>query len=255
MSENTQVTIYKDVYNGLTDSLDRQMAALPKNFNKARFVQNCMTVIQEDGNLSKCEPRSLVRTLLKGAFLGLDFFNKECYAIPYGNKAQFQTDYTGETKLCKKYSVNPIKDIYAKLVREGDFFEEEIKEGQQYVNYRPKPFNNGAILGAFSVCLFKDGSMIYDTMSSEEIEDTRKNYSKMPNGQAWKNSTGEMYKKTVLRRLCKLIELDFETLEQKKIFEEAGDAKFEQEKEPATDVFDTTFTEEQDGQATIEGVE
>jgi recombination protein RecT len=97
--------------------------------------------------------------------------------------------------------------------------------------------------------------MIYDTMSSEEIEDTRKNYSKMPNGQAWKNSTGEMYKKTVLRRLCKLIELDFETLEQKKIFEEAGDAKFEQEKEPATDVFDTTFTEEQDGQATIEGVE
>lgn len=250
-----ELTVAKDVYTELTASLDRQVAALPKSFNKARFVQNCMTVIQEDGNLSRCDARSLVRTLLKGAFLGLDFFNKECYAIPYGNKAQFQTDYKGETKLCKKYAVNPIKDIYAKIVREGDRFEEEIRGGQQYINFKPQPFNNGKIIGAFAVCLFKDGSMIYDTMSSDDIEETRKNYSKMPNGQAWKNSTGEMYKKTVLRRLCKLIELDFETLEQKKIFEEAGDMKVEQEKVEAVDVFDTTYTEEPDGQATIEGVQ
>jgi recombination protein RecT len=249
-----ELAVATEVYTKLTESLEKQVAALPKNFNKARFVQNCMTVLQEDANLTKCEPRSLVRTLLKGAFLGLDFFNKECYAIPYGNKAQFQTDYTGETKLCKIYSVNPIKDIYAKIVRESDFFEEEIKAGQQYINYKPLPFNNGKILGAFAVCLFKDGSMIYDTMSSDEIEQTRKNYSKMPNGQAWKKSTGEMYKKTVLRRLCKLIELDFETLEQKKIFEEAGKVEFKNEKEPAVDIFDTTYTEESDGQATLEGV-
>jgi recombination protein RecT len=249
-----EVTIYKDIYNGLTDSLDKQAAALPKHFNKARFVQNCMTVVQEN-DFSKCDARSVVRTLLKGAFLGLDFFNKECYAIPYGNKVQFQTDYKGEIKLCKKYSINPIKDIYAKIVREGDYFEEEIRLGQQYINYKPLPFNNGAIIGAFAVCLFKDGSMIYDTMSTEEIEATRKNYSKMPNGQAWKNSTGEMYKKTVLRRLCKLIELDFETLEQKQIFEEAGDMEIKQEKVEAVDVFDTTLIEDEDGQAVIEGVQ
>jgi recombination protein RecT len=248
-----ELTIAKDVYTELTASLDKQTAALPKNFNKARFVQNCMTVIQEN-DFSKCESRSVVRTLLKGAFLGLDFFNKECYAIPYGNKAQFQTDYKGETKLCKKYSVNPVKDIYAKIVREGDLFEEEIREGQQYINFKPLPFNDGKILGVFAVCLFKDGSMIYDTMTAEEVEHTRKTFSKMPNGQAWRDSTGEMYKKTVLRRLCKLIELDFETLEQKKIFEEAGDMEVKPEKEAAVDAFDTTYTEETDGQQTIDGV-
>lgn len=248
-----ELTLAKDVYTELNSSLDKHVEALPKSFNKARFVQNCMTVIQEDSNLLKCDARSLVRTLLKGAFLGLDFFNKECYAIPYGNKVQFQTDYKGEVKLCKKYSINPIKDIYAKIVREGDFFEEEIREGQQYINFKPLPFNNGKIIGAFAVCLFKDGSMIYDTMSTEEIENTRKNYSKMPNGQAWSKSTGEMYKKTVLRRLCKLIELDFETLEQKKIFEEASDMEVRQEPEPATDVFDTSYVEVGE-QQTLEGV-
>ena len=71
-------------------------------------------------DFSKCEAPTVVRTLLKGAFLGLDFFNGECYAIPYGNQCQFQTDYKGEIKLCKRYSSNPIQDIYAKVVREGD---------------------------------------------------------------------------------------------------------------------------------------
>ena len=32
-----------------------------------------------------------------------------------------------------------------------------------------------------------------------------------------------MYKKTVLRRLCKLIELDFESIEQKQAFDDASD--------------------------------
>lgn len=235
MSEKNQLAV---VYKGLDESLDKQMAALPQGFNKQRFLQNCMTVLQEN-NFEKCEARTIVRTLMKGAFLGLDFFNKECYAIPYGGKVQFQTDYKGEIKLAKKYAINPIKDIYAKVVKQGDEFEELIQDGRQSINFRPLPFNDSQIIGAFAVVMFKDGSMLYDTMSMAEIESTRKNYSKMPNGQAWKNSPGEMYKKTVLRRLCKLIELDFESIEQTEAFEDGGDFEIKkQEKIEATDPFE-----------------
>lgn len=235
MSEKNQLTV---IYNSLDTTLDNQMSALPQGFNKPRFLQNCMTVIQEN-DFSKCDARTVVRTLMKGAYLGLDFFNKECYAIPYGGKVQFQTDYKGEIKLAKKYSINPIKDIYAKVVKQGDEFEEIIENGRQSINFKPLPFNDSQIVGAFAVCLFKDGSMMYDTMSASEIESTRKNYSKMPNGQAWKNSPGEMYKKTVLRRLCKLIELDFETIEQTEAFEDGGDFEIKkQEKIEARDPFE-----------------
>ena len=124
------------VHKGLDESLEKQVAALPEKFNKQRFLQNCMTVLQDgQADFSKCEAPTVVRTLLKGAFLGLDFFNGECYAIPYGNQCQFQTDYKGEIKLCKRYSSNPIQDIYAKVVREGDEFEEVIENGKQYVNF------------------------------------------------------------------------------------------------------------------------
>ncbi len=214
------------VHSNLQKLLDSKSEALPKGFNETRFLQNSMTVLQDTRNIEKVEPKSIARTMLKGAFLGLDFFNRECYAIPYGNNLQFQTDYKGEIKLAKKYSINPIKDIYAKLVREGDEFEEAIKEGRQIVNFKPKSFNNGNILGAFAVALFQDGSMIYETMSVDEIEHTRTKFSKMPNGQAWKDSRGEMYKKTVLRRLCKLIELDFDTIEQKQAFDEGAGVEF-----------------------------
>lgn len=235
---NNKELVLKRTHKDLITLLQSKEEALPKDFNQTRFLQNCMTVLQDTKNIENCNPTSVARTMLKGAFLGLDFFNKECYAIPYGNSLNFQTDYKGEIKLAKKYSINPIKDIYAKTVREGDLFEEEIKNGEQVINFKPKPFNNGTILGAFAVCLFKDGSMMYETMSKEEIEGVRKNYSKMPNSTAWKNSTGEMYKKTVLRRLCKLIELDFDSIEQQQAFEEGADTTFKKEEKPEKSVFD-----------------
>ena len=239
-----------EIHSGLNDSLDKQVAALPKNFNKQRFMQNCMTVLQDGtADFSKCDAKTVVRTLLKGAFLGLDFFNGECYAIPYGGNVQFQTDYKGEIKLAKRYASNPIQDIYAKVVRDGDKFEEIIENGRQTVTFHPKAFNDAEIIGAFAVCLYKDGGMIYDTMSVAEIEHTRQTFSKAANSKAWKESYGEMCKKTVLRRLCKLIDLNFDTAEQMQAFEDgsAFDVKeHKPEPEKAVDVLDVEVKEIED---------
>ncbi|MNH86351.1 recombination and repair protein RecT [compost metagenome] len=221
------------IHSNLEKLLDTKREAMPTNFNKTRFLQNCMTVLQDTKGIEQCDATSVARTMLKGAFLGLDFFNKECYAIVYGGSVQFQTDYKGEKKLAKKYSVRPVMDIYAKLVREGDDFREEVKDGQQTIQFVPKPFNDGQILGAFAVALFTDGGMVYEVMTTAEIEKTRKDYSKQANGQAWTKSPGEMYKKTVLRRLCKNIELDFDTIEQAQAFEESSDFDMNKEAKPA----------------------
>ncbi|HID0879899.1 TPA: recombinase RecT [Clostridium botulinum] len=68
--------------NNLNSLLKAKEKALPKGFNEDRFLQNCMTVLKDIKNIEKCNEVSVVRTMLKGVFLGLDFFNKECYAIP-----------------------------------------------------------------------------------------------------------------------------------------------------------------------------
>ena len=239
MGQMTVEQWYGTIKTGLTKKLTENKEALPAGFNQQRFILNCITVIQDmmkdnkkKEQLEKINPETIPVCLAKAAYLGLDFFNGECYAIPYGGNLTFQTDYKGEIKLCKRYSKNKIKDIFAKVVRQGDFFMVEVDGGKQNVQYRPKPFSNEQMIGAFAIVVFEDGSMMYDTMSSEDIENVRNTYSKMKDSQAWKSSTGEMYKKTVLRRLCKLIDLDFDNIEQQKAYEDGGDVVFNQQSLP-----------------------
>lgn len=212
------------IQDGISAELSENARAIPEGFNKQRFLLNCIAVTKDNlKSWQGVDPASIVATFVKGAYLGLDFFNGECYAIPYGSVVNFQTDYKGEIKLCKKYSKNPIKDIYAKNVRKGDFFEEKIEDWKQTITFKPVSFSDEPIIGTFAVVLFKDGSMMYDTMAVSEIENIRKAFSKAQNSKAWKDAPGEMYKKTVLRRICKLIDLDFDSYEQQKAFHDGGD--------------------------------
>lgn len=208
-----------DTFSGaLTLSLNNVEDALPQDFNKTRFVQNAVALLNDTPDLGKYGSKQIIAGLMKGAFLGLDFYSKEAYLVPYGNKLQYQTSYTGSTKLAKQYSIRPIRDIYAKIVREGDSFEEVVVNGEQSINFKPLPFNDGKIIGAFAVALFADGGMQYDVMSLKELENTR-SHSKAKNSPAWSQFTAEMYKKTVLKRLCKHIELDM-SAKQREIYDE-----------------------------------
>ena len=184
----------------------------------------------------------IIAGLTRGAFLGLDALNSECHLVPFGNKLNFMIDYRGAQKLVKKYSMRKVKDIYAKLVRQGDVFEEEIIHGVPTINFKPKPFNTGAIIGAFAVCLFEDGGMVYDAMNLQELEKTR-SASRSKNSPAWSNYTGEMYKKTVIHRLCKHIEIDFESPNQKQIFDDDMKIDVEKEKVDVPDIDDAIDVE------------
>jgi len=203
----------------LMERLDSVDDALPNGFNKARFVQNAISLLNDNPALQKYSKAQLITGLLKGAYLGLDAYNKECYLIPYGNQLQFQIDYRGAKKLAKKYSIRPIKDIGAKIVREGDRFEETLVGGQASFEFRPKPFNTGKIVGAFAYVLYEDGGMMVDQMSLEELENTRR-HSKAANSMAWKDFTSQMYLKTVLHRLCKHIEIEFDTPQQRQLYDD-----------------------------------
>lgn len=239
MAEKNEVQVtFSDM---LTDKLVTVEQALPKDFNQVRFVQNAMAVLNDPNNtsLQKCNKSSIMAGLLKGAYLGLDFANKECYLIAYGSNASFQTDYKGEIKFTKRYSIRPIQDIYAKIIREGDTFEEIIIDGKPSINFKPLPLNSGKIMGAFAVCLFKDGGLQYEVMTTDDIQNVRNNYSKAAQSKAWKNSFDEMAKKTVLRRLCKHIECDFESVEARQAWDEASDSNVVQQRktDEIVDVF------------------
>lgn len=248
--ENTfQLAIQKQ----LTETLIQKAAQLPQNFNQTKFVQNCLSALDSIDDIEEVEPGSVVKGLMKGAILGLDFMNKECYLIPYKNKdtgnkdVNFQTDYKGEKKLAKLYSVKPIEEITTELVRVGDFYEVEVKDNKKFVNWKPIRFNNEAIEGAFSIVLFTDKSSVSAEMSKKEMDEVRTNYSKAANSPAWKNRPGEMYKKTVLRLNLKNVAKVFENPEQLRTYEEASEFEFnkpDSKNLPAAPVVKNIYTEQ-----------
>jgi recombination protein RecT len=221
----------KAIKESLVPYIDDRQEALPTDLNKPRFIQNCMAVLDGVQDLEKYTSASIITTMTKGAFLGLDFFQGEAYAIPYGSALSFQTSYKGEVKLVKKYSIRAIKDVYAKVVKDGDEYLMEEYNGRQDLTFKPLAFNDGEIKGAFAIVTYVDGGIQIEEMSKKDIEDVRKKYSKQSAGKAWTNSYGEMCRKTVLRRLCKHINIDFANPEQQKAFEDGGSSEFNKKKE------------------------
>lgn len=220
-----------EVIQALELLLDSKHDALPSGFNKVRFVENSRAYLSEVSGLQSYNAEDVALVLFKGAVLGLDFLGRECHILTEGTVPQFQTDYKGEKKLTKKYSVRPVLDIYAKNVREGDDFREEINDGRPSIRFVPQPFNNSRIIGTFAVVLFADGGMLYETLTAEETEDIRKHYAKNPKSDTWDKSQGELYKRTALRRLCKHIELDFDA-DQSVAFESGSSFDFTKEPKP-----------------------
>ena len=167
--KKTQLTFSESLTNNLLEVKD----GLPKDFNVTRFVNNAVALLNENeqlGNFARQYGTNQIKQgLMKSAFLGLDAMNKEVYLIAYGSKLNFQIDYRGAKKLAKKYSIRPIKDIYAELVRQGDDFKTWDDDKGQHFEFKPMPFSDNAIIGAFAVVQYEDGGVVIDTMSIAEL--------------------------------------------------------------------------------------
>lgn len=237
-----------DLSTVLSTELEAQRNALPADFNIPRFVQNSISLLQNNDTLKEYAEKyggegvlQIKAGLVRGAYLGLDALNQEMYLVPYGKQLNFMPSYKGMVKLATKYATRPIKTIYAKCVRDGDEFEEIIVNGEPSINFKAKPFSDAQIIGVFAVCQYVDGGIVYEVMSKKDVEQCRKS-SKAKNSPAWNSFWSEMAKKTVLRRLCKSLSIDMDA-----VAREALDAGLEIE----TDVREQVKNEIEENQNSI----
>ena len=200
----------------LQAELESNKSALPQGFNISRFVQNSLALLNGNEALQKFNkqygPDQIRIGLVRAAYLGLDALHNECYLVPYGSVINFVTSYTGAIKMAKKYSTEPIKTIYAEVVKEGDQLNCWIEDGKKRFTFKKDPFSSNKVIGVIAVCVFSDDHIDYELMSYNDLETVRKQ-SKARNAMAWGTFTDEMYKKAAIRRLCKRITLDMDAKE------------------------------------------
>lgn len=177
---------------------------------------SCEKAIKDKGiSWDQVNKDGLASKLLYYAQLDLNPANNELYILPYRQGENnyilnFEESYLGKKKKVKKFS--DLLDAIAFVVREDDVYEPDVDlmNGDALI-YKPKPFNSGAIIGAVCYLRYENNSKnrIIE-MSLEELEQVKeasKNKMQGKESPAWKKWKSEMYKKAVLKRALKDIEV------------------------------------------------
>ena len=166
--------------------------------------------------LTDYDPKSLIYATAKAYEQGYSFDPKdaEAYFIPYGKEIQFQKGYRGVMKdLMRRPDVI---DIIADVVYEDDEIEiEKDQHGRLFLKkHKTNPFKKSKdkIIGAYAFVYYKaDGQVVSNgvAMSAEEIEEDFRSLSKadksMGKNSFWEKWKEDMYKKTVIKQLKKVL--------------------------------------------------
>jgi len=185
--------------------------ACAKHLDADRLIRVMLTGIQKTPTLLECTPGSLVMCALESAQLGLepDGVLGHAYLVPFRKdgvrQAQFMIGYRGMIDLFRRSGFG--SNIYAEAVYENDKF--EVVRGLHpdliHVPDYDSP-ERGAFRGAYAVATMKDGTAQFDYMPKRDI-DKIKNTSKAGTkpGTPWHDWYEEMAKKTVIRKLFKML--------------------------------------------------
>lgn len=222
----TQLT-FKDT---LTSALESQKQYLPEGLNIQRFTHNAMYAMTHNDTLVKyvqqygANGQIQVRdALLKAAYLGLDCgLSTDYYLYNYGSTLTFSLSPIGTAKMIRKYSAKPVaKGPYTELVYQGESFQRKyLDDGTPWFDrtFLSEDERVGKeIKGAVSWVIFSDGDRRYEYMSIDQLNTCRKQ-SKMANGSVWNNYPDRMYLKTVLHRLYRSLDVEFDSPIQKDTF-------------------------------------
>jgi len=198
----------EEVRQGLSKMEGELATALPSHIPIERFKRVAITAVQQNPSLLKADRKSLFGACMTAAQIGLvtDGVLGQAYLVPFKGKVQLIPGYKGLLTLVRQSG--EISSIDVNTIHETDQVEYVMGDDIR-LTVRPNWTNRGAIIGAYAIARFKDGGIQRALMTREEIEEIRK-VSPSANSPAWKNHYGEMAKKTVFRRLCKMLPLSTE---------------------------------------------
>ena len=212
MTESKALTTYNNylkikAYGQSPEVLNTFVQLLGKS--APHYIQSALIAVQTNETLMECTPRSIFRSALRAATLGLscDPSLGHAYIVPYKNKdtgekeAQFQPGWHGVQHMALrtgKYEYINVSPVY-----EGEQVTEDRITGELKIEGSPSGSKNTIGLIASFKLLSGYKKSIY--MSNEELEDHGRKYSKMysRSDSIWKTNKKIAYHKTILLKLLR----------------------------------------------------
>lgn len=225
----------RDNSSALVSLLQKNMraikSALPKHLTGERIARVALNNIRHNPKLMACAPETLCYAIMEASSLGLEIdMRGQAYLVPFWNKktqshdVQLIVGYKGLLDLA--WRSGKLQSIMAEVVGENDTFnvtlglEPRLEHTPNFVDGR------GEIIAAYAVAIMKDGAKQFIVIPRTDLEKVRA-ASKSSESGPWVDWTEEMYKKTALKRLCKLLPLSPE-IQRASMIDDQADAGVEQ---------------------------
>jgi recombination protein RecT len=138
--------------------------------------------------------------------------------LPYGKQVTLIPGYRGLVELARRSG--QLSTIYARVVHARDVFHYAMGSDEKIEHVPSDEDEPGDLVAVYAVARFKDGGMQMEVMRKRDIEKIRTR-SKSGNSGPWQTDYEEMAKKTVVRRLCKMLPLSPEIAKATQLDEQA----------------------------------
>lgn len=201
-------------------------SSLPRHMTPERMCRVALNTIRRTPTLLECAPETLVAAIVEASSLGLEIDSRgQAYLVPFYNKktgtkdVQLIPGYKGLADLA--YRSGRVASIFAEVVCENDKFRFSLGL-EPTLEHTPDLDNRGGMRAVYAVARMKDGEAQFVVMGKSDIDKVKK-ASKASNSGPWADWEEEMWKKTAIRRLCKMLPLSPE-IQRAIAIDELGDA-------------------------------
>jgi recombination protein RecT len=226
MNTNTQLTSRPHQAVATVDSVrkflespavqDQLKLACKKHVTPDRMARLVLTAVQKSPKLIECfasevGKRSVGLAMLTAGQYGLEVDGKMAHLVPYRDNRQNATvcqlipGFQGLVNLA--YNSALVKSIWADAVYENEVF--TYKKGLS-ITLEHEPLMNdeepGALRAAYAVAELRDGGKVVVVLFKRDIERIRASSrgADQPSS-PWQTHPAEMWKKSAIRQLCKII--------------------------------------------------
>jgi recombination protein RecT len=190
---------------------------LPSHMDSNRLLRICYNTVRRTPKLLDCTFESIVGALLESAYLGLEpSVGGQCWLVPFAKEAVLVAGYRGLVQLALRS--DQVQMLYANAVYSKDYFEhKDYPRVLEHSRFKPTEEDSdpGELIGAYSIVSMHAGGEFWIWMDASQIMAIKKRSpgAKKENS-PWNSSDiyvrAEMWKKTVLRRHCKVLPMSVE---------------------------------------------
>lgn len=198
MTARGEIQVFRDT---LDNARDQFLRALPAQIPVDRFLRTIMTAVQMTPALLGADRRSLVAACMKAAQDGLMLDGREAALVMFGEHAQYLPMVSGILK--KMHQSGEIRDISVHVVYQQDEFSYEFGDSERIV-HRPGDGERKVPTHVYAIVHTVNGGTYRAVMTAAEVEAIRARSRSGRRG-PWDTHWAEMAKKTIIRRIAKLL--------------------------------------------------